>query len=50
MKRLNVILDDAEHTRFKIACVKQGRDMTAVLKELMRQYVKAQRVSKKAKH
>ena len=47
MKRLNVILDDAEHTRFKVACVKQGRDMTTVLKELIKQFVKAQRVNKK---
>ena len=50
MTRLNVILDDDEHKRFKLACVKQGRDMTAVLKELMKQYVRSQRVSKQAKH
>ncbi len=47
MKRLNVILDDAEHKRFKLACVKDGRDMTTVLKELIKQFVKAHRVSKK---
>ncbi len=47
MKRLNINLTDAEHTRFKLACVKQGHDMTAVLKELMKQYVKSQKVKKK---
>ena len=47
MKRLNVLLDDAEHTRFKLACVKQGLEMTTVLKEFMKQYVKSQKVKKK---
>ena len=46
-KRLNVKLTEAEHKRFKLACVKQGREMSDVLRELIAEFVRPK--SRKAK-
>ncbi len=44
-KRLNVRLSDAEHKRFKLACVKADREMSDVLRELIEQFVKGKKVA-----
>jgi len=49
IKRLNVKLTEAEHKRFKLACVRQGKQMSEVLRELIEQYVKPKK-GKQAKH
>jgi len=48
IKRLNVKLSEAEHKRFKLACVRQGREMSDVLRELIAEFVKPK--SRKANH
>ncbi len=49
IKRLNVKLTEADHKRFKLACVKAGREMSDVLRELVEQFVKKPK-GKQAKH
>ena len=49
MKRLNIHLTDAEHKRFKLACVKAVREMSDVLRELIEQWLSSQKGKKKAK-
>ncbi len=50
MKRLNIHLTDSEHKRFKVACAKQGREMSDVLRELMTEFLQKSKKGKKAKH
>ncbi len=40
MKRLNVILPDDIHHKFKLACVKQDIDMSEVIRLLIEGYLK----------
>jgi len=39
MVRLNVILDDELHRRFKIAAVSERKHLTELVREWIRQYV-----------
>jgi hypothetical protein len=38
-KVMTLKLNDKEHRAFKVLCAKQGLEMSAVLRELMRDYV-----------
>ncbi len=40
MKRLNFVVPEELHRRFKIRCIEQRREMTEVLIELMEEYLK----------
>jgi|ETNmetMinimDraft_26_1059896.scaffolds.fasta_scaffold371845_2 hypothetical protein len=44
-KQMTLKLNDREHKAFKLQCVREGRDMSVVIRELMREYV----ASKKGK-
>lgn len=39
MKRLTVIVPDELHTRLKIACTLEGKDMTSVVTKMVEEYV-----------
>jgi len=38
-KRFTIAVNDREHRKFQLACVRDGRAMSEVLREMMRQYV-----------
>jgi len=40
MKRLNIILPDDIHRRFKLACVERDIDMSEVIRTLIEGYLK----------
>jgi plasmid stability protein len=39
MKNLNVLLEDDFHRRLKVACAQQGKDISAVVRQLLEEYV-----------
>jgi metal-responsive CopG/Arc/MetJ family transcriptional regulator len=39
MKRLQLILPDELHTKFKVVCTLEGTDMTEVVRKFIEQYV-----------
>jgi metal-responsive CopG/Arc/MetJ family transcriptional regulator len=39
MKNLNVHLSDELHTRLKLACVQEQKDMSEVIRKLIEEYV-----------
>ncbi len=39
-KSMHIKLNDKEHKRFKLACVKNEEEMSVVLRRYMRQHVK----------
>ena len=47
MKNLNVHLSDELHTRLKLACVQEHKDMSEVIRKLIEDYV--EKVEKKLK-
>jgi len=42
-KRFSFSLNDKEHRAFKTKCSSQGREMSEVLREFMREFVKGKR-------
>ena len=38
-RRFTIMVNDREHKAFKLKCVEQNLDMSAVLREFMREYV-----------
>ena len=38
-KSMTIKLNDKEHRAFKLKCVREGREMSEVIRELMREYV-----------
>jgi len=38
-KQMTLKLNDKEHKAFKLKCVREGREMSKVLRQLMREYV-----------
>ena len=42
-KRFTIMVNDREHKAFKMKCVEQGIDMSAVLREFMRDFVKGKK-------
>jgi hypothetical protein len=38
-KKLTVMVNDREHKAFKLKCVNENRDMSEVVRELIREYV-----------
>ncbi|EKN4774940.1 TPA: plasmid partition protein ParG [Yersinia enterocolitica] len=38
-KRIQVILDESKHTEFKMACLKNGTNITAVITELLDEWL-----------
>ncbi|HDL7537420.1 plasmid partition protein ParG [Yersinia ruckeri] len=38
-KRIQVILDENKHTEFKMACLKNGTNITAVITELLDEWL-----------
>lgn len=46
MKRLTFEVLADQHTELKVACAIDGKDMVAVLRELIGQYLEARRASK----
>ncbi len=45
-KRFTIMVNDREHKAFKIACTEDDKEMAEVLREYMRDYVKAQKKRK----
>jgi len=39
MKNLNVLVDDELHRRLKVACAQQGKEISAVVRQLIEEYV-----------
>ena len=46
-RKFTMAVNDAEHRAFKIACTKNGTEMAAVIRELMRDYVHAAKGKRK---
>ena len=38
-KTMTIKLNDKEHKAFKLKCVQEGREMSEVIRQLMREYV-----------
>ena len=38
-KTVAIRVNDAEHRKFKIKCIEDGREMAEVIREFMREYV-----------